>query len=75
MLKLGGFLFGAWLLTSLAVPRLLPALNRLSTSSAELYQLAVIAECLLVALASEHLGLSIEVRPLPYICNTPECCQ
>lgn len=60
MAKLAGFLLGAWLLSAVAVPRLLPALRRLSTSSAELFQLAVIAECLLVALASEQLGLSIE---------------
>ncbi|KAK3247646.1 hypothetical protein CYMTET_42862 [Cymbomonas tetramitiformis] len=51
----------AWLASRVVIPPFLRLLSRLSRQTEELFQLGVVAICLMLALLSENLGLSIEV--------------
>ncbi|KAK3040122.1 hypothetical protein RJ639_027848, partial [Escallonia herrerae] len=61
MLVLSMYLAAASVLTWSFVPRFLKLMMRLSSQTNELYQLAVVAFCLLSAWCSDKLGLSLEL--------------
>ncbi|KAL8095955.1 K(+) efflux antiporter 5 isoform X2 [Apium graveolens] len=61
LLTLSTYLFAASLLTWSFVPRFLKLMIQLSSQTNELYQLAMVAFCLLSASCSDKLGLSLEL--------------
>lgn len=61
LLTLSTYLFAASVLTWSFVPRFLKLMIQLSSQTNELYQLAMVAFCLLSASCSDKLGLSLEL--------------
>lgn len=61
LLVLATYLFAASVLTWSIVPRFLKLMIQISSQTNELYQLAVVAFCLLSASCSDKLGLSLEL--------------
>ncbi|KAL5209857.1 hypothetical protein ABZP36_005480 [Zizania latifolia] len=61
LLVLSIFIAGAYMMTWSFVPRFLKLMVQLSSQTNELYQLASVAFCLLLAWCSDYLGLSLEL--------------
>eukprot|EP00249_Psilotum_nudum_P022731 c28626_g1_i4 orf=1433-2425(+) len=61
LLVLSIFLVGTIIVARSFVPRFLKLMTRLSSQTNELYQLATVAFCLVVAWCSDKLGLSLEL--------------
>lgn len=55
------FCAGAWVVAKYFIPRFLRSLVQLTKFNTELYLIGVIGVCLLLALISQSLGLSLEV--------------